>query len=154
MYKVVESTSDVKSRFVSFCYRLTLLCLFIFSNNALAANEKAPNDFGSEHYVQMLLGLGAVVALIYGCAWILKRMNGGGFVNAGKMRVLGGLSVGTRERLMLVEVAGTQILLGVAPGRVNALHVFDEPVVSDADTGNEAEFAKKFKAVMAQSVKK
>jgi flagellar protein FliO/FliZ len=41
------------------------------------------------------------------------------------MKVLGGVSLGTRERAVLIQVEGKKILLGVAPGRVNVLHQFD-----------------------------
>jgi flagellar protein FliO/FliZ len=35
--------------------------------------------------------------------------------------MLGSLSLGTRERLLLVEVEGRRILLGVTPGEISRL---------------------------------
>lgn len=78
--------------------------------------------------LNMLLGLIVVLMLIVGLAWMLRRsgaLQGG----AGTLRVLGGLSMGARERVVLVQVGDTQLLLGVAPGRVQTLHVLTEPVV-------------------------
>ena len=37
------------------------------------------------------------------------------------MRVVAGTAVGTRERVVIVEVGSTWLVLGVAPGRVSAL---------------------------------
>lgn len=72
-------------------------------------------------------GLLVVVALMLVLSWGMRRVGGlaGG---AGALRVLGGLSVGTRERVVLIQVADKQLLLGVAPGRVQTLHVLDEPI--------------------------
>jgi flagellar protein FliO/FliZ len=73
---------------------------------------------------QVLLGLGVVVALLLATLWLLKRVSAprGG---ASALKVLGATSVGPRERVVLVEIAGKVLVLGVAPGRVNALHSFD-----------------------------
>lgn len=79
--------------------------------------------------LNMLLGLIVVLALIVGLAWMVRRsgaLQGGA---AGALRILGGLSMGARERVVLVQVGDTQLLLGVAPGRVQILHVLEEPIV-------------------------
>ena len=49
------------------------------------------------------------------------------------MRVLGVLPLGTREKAILIEVAGKQMLLGVAPGRVNTLANFSNEENADKD---------------------
>lgn len=74
---------------------------------------------------QMLVSLALVVALIGGLFVLLRRLQAraGG---AGSIRALAALSVGTRERVVLLEVAGRQLLVGVAPGRVQALLVIGE----------------------------
>lgn len=41
------------------------------------------------------------------------------------MRLMGGLSLGGREKLLVVEVGEIQLVLGVAPGRVQTLHVLE-----------------------------
>ena len=51
---------------------------------------------------------------------------GGG--NSQVIRYLGGIAVGQRERVVLIEVGGTQLLIGVAPGRVEKLHKLDTPI--------------------------
>lgn len=100
-------------------------------------------------YLEITLGLLFIVCLIYAGAWMVKRLNGGVLQSANKMRIVSGLSLGAREKLLLVDVAGTQLLLGVAPGRVSSLHVFESPVV-DAQMGSAADsdFAKKLKGLI------
>jgi len=46
--------------------------------------------------------------------------------------VISGLSIGAKERLVLIEVGKEQVLLGVSPGRVQTLHVLEEPVTFEA----------------------
>lgn len=86
---------------------------------------------------QMTLGLVAVLALIFALAWAVRRFGRVQSLPTGALRVLGGLSVGTRERVVLVKIGNTQLLLGVAPGRVQTLHVLAEPIEfsSPADVG-------------------
>lgn len=87
-----------------------------------------PDMPGTEYLLQMLLSLLAVAIAIVVVAWVLRRVMRMQGSAAGNMRVLGGLSLGSRERVVVVEAGDTQLLLGVAPGRVVALHVFDKPV--------------------------
>lgn len=81
--------------------------------------------FSLVNMLNMVMGLVIVVALILGLAWVLKKYGRLPVNNQVEMKILGGLSLGTRERAVLVQVEGHRLLLGVAPGRVATLHVFD-----------------------------
>lgn len=93
---------------------LLLLCA-----QAFAAEQAAPAPAGN--LLQVLLGLIVVLALMAGSAWMLKRMGVAGAGANSVAKVIGGVSVGNRERVVVVEVADQWIVVGVAPGRVNAL---------------------------------
>ncbi|WP_336366937.1 flagellar biosynthetic protein FliO [Marinobacter sp. C2H3] len=102
--------------------------------------------------VSLGLGLVAVVALIYGCAWLVRRMSGMSGGNSGAIRVVSVLAIGARERLALVEVGGQQILLGITPSAIRTLHVFDEPVVNAGDAAN-SDFARRLQGLIGKSWK-
>ncbi|MGB7479726.1 MAG: flagellar biosynthetic protein FliO [Burkholderiaceae bacterium] len=71
--------------------------------------------------LQVLLGLVAVLALMAALAWFLRRF---GVARGGAdsvVKIVGGVAVGSRERVMVVEVGGQWIVVGVAAGRVSAL---------------------------------
>ncbi len=72
--------------------------------------------------VQVVVGLAAVLALVIAAAWLLKRFSSLGGTSSGLIRIVGGAAVGQRERIVLVEVGGTWLLVGVAPGQVRTLH--------------------------------
>ena len=77
---------------------------------------------------QVTLALGLVLAVIFVAAWALRRVKGFGHKASGALEIIADLPVGQKERAVLVRVGNQQVLLGVAPGRVNTLHVLTEPV--------------------------
>lgn len=72
--------------------------------------------------VQMVLGLALVFALILGSLWLLKRLSVHDRARGGLLHVVAGVAVGPRERVVLVEIGDTWLVLGVAPGQVCTLH--------------------------------
>jgi flagellar protein FliO/FliZ len=71
--------------------------------------------------LQTILALVFVLALLAALAWFVKRYGpraGGGSAH---LRVVGALSLGGRERIMVVEVGDQWIVVGASPGRINAL---------------------------------
>jgi len=88
---------------------------------AALAQPSALPDAGAS-LLQVVMGLGVVLAALIGGLWLLKRLSIAHGATAGGLRVIAGASVGPRERVVLVEVEDTWLLVGVAPGQVNALH--------------------------------
>ena len=77
--------------------------------------------------LQLLFALGIVLALIAGMAWLLKRLAPGQIGSAGDLRVVSAVAVGAKERVVLVDVGDTRLVLGVAPGQVVRLHEMPRP---------------------------
>lgn len=112
---------------------LLLMCIPTMALAETGAGETLPStaDLFSWSYLgQVIASLALVIGLLFGALWIMRRVNGVGQAVGGQMRVVSSLGLGQRERAVLVSVGDQQILLGVAPGRVAALHVFDEPAVA------------------------
>ena len=112
---------------------LLLMCIPGMALAETGAGETLPStaDLFSWSYLgQVIASLALVIGLLFGSLWIMRRVNGVGQAVGGQMRVVSSLGLGQRERAVLVSVGEQQILLGVAPGRVAALHVFDEPAVA------------------------
>lgn len=82
--------------------------------------------------VKLTFGLGLVLAAIFASAWFIRRF--GNITPRGgvAMRIVGGLAVGPKEKVMLVQVGEVQLLVGVAPGRVQTLHVLDRPITDES----------------------
>ncbi|GAA0493922.1 flagellar biosynthetic protein FliO [Pigmentiphaga sp. GD03639] len=100
--------------------------------------------------LQTVLALIAVLALIMACAWLLRRVQrpqGGG---DHPLRLRGQLTVGPRERVILVEVADQWIVAGVSAGNVRPLAVLPRP--GDAPPADSAPAAPlpDFRALLAR----
>ncbi|MFT7365539.1 MAG: flagellar protein FliO/FliZ [Marinobacter psychrophilus] len=98
--------------------------------------------------VSLGLGLLAVIAIIYGCAWLIRRMTGMTGMNNSAIKVVSVMALGARERIAVVDVAGQQLLLGITPSTISTLHVFDKPVVSVGGSAPSGEFARKLQSLM------
>ncbi len=73
-------------------------------------------------FVQALFGLALVLLVMAGSAWLLRRYGTAQRGQVGAVRLIGGTAVGQRERVVLLEVGDTWLVVGVAPGHVSALH--------------------------------
>ena len=85
-------------------------------------HEVAPAAVGASGLLQAGFGMAMVVGLIFLCAWLARRFGlqrlGGGHL----VKVVSSAAVGQRERVVVVEVADTWLVLGVTPHQVNTLH--------------------------------
>lgn len=91
-----------------------------------ARSVEGPLTTGS--LIQVTAGLLVVVLTIFALAWFLRRYGRFSSSANGALKVVGGLSVGPRERVVLLQIKDRQLLVGVAPGRVQMLHELEEPV--------------------------
>jgi flagellar protein FliO/FliZ len=107
---------------------------------AVQATEKSPDLLpagmsgelvGGGFIMQSLAGLLIVLVSVVVLAWMMRRFGRLQSSAKGALRMIDGMALSTRERIVLVQVGDTQVLLGVAPGRVEAVHVLDKPVATD-----------------------
>ncbi|MBB6186242.1 flagellar biosynthetic protein FliO [Rhodanobacter sp. MP7CTX1] len=82
--------------------------------------------------LRVLLSLAGIVLLIFAAGWLGRRLQGRQFVGGRRLRCLETLPVGSRERVLLLEVEGQRVLVGVGAGGVRTLHVYEcvEPVAA------------------------
>ena len=103
---------------------------------------------------QLVIGLFIVLLCILALAWLARRFNRLQSTPDGSLRLLGGLSMGARERVVLVQVGSQQLLLGVAPGRINTLHVLNETLDSSSGfsaLNSDKGFAEKLSAAITRN---
>ena len=119
----------------------SLLLVSLFSPALAWAQIAAPQttappapDFGGG-LVQLFFGLAIVLALLVGALWLLKQLTQRRGESSGLMRVVAGTAVGPRERVVIVEVGSTWLVLGVAPGRVSPLAEVPRQVAPPAPAG-------------------
>jgi flagellar protein FliO/FliZ len=119
---------------------------------ALAGAQTASpsQDLGGS-IIQLLLGLAIVLALLFASLWLLKRLSAPRGDAAGLMRVVAGTAVGTRERVVVIEVGTTWLVVGVAPGRVSALaEIPRASLPPETDPPQPRDFAGRLKQLLAR----
>jgi flagellar protein FliO/FliZ len=95
-----------------------------------AADPKAistPSVVGGGAVLETMLFLILIIGLIVGLGWLVRRMGRLPAGGKGLVNVLGGVSLGPRERAVVLEAGDTRLLIGIAPGRVQTLCVLSGP---------------------------
>lgn len=113
-----------------------------------AAKSLGQSPLSAVNLLQTLMGLLLVLACILVVAWLLKRSNGFHTAANGKMKVIAGLPLGTRERAVLIQVGDEQLLVGVTSQQVSLLHKLEQPLPVDENAGGD--FAGKLRQIMTQ----
>ncbi len=115
-----------------------IICLC--SALALAdTGEKRLAPLGAQSLLETGAGLLLILTLILGGAWLFKRYSRLPIAGKNLIAVLGGVSVGPRERVVVLKIENTRVVVGVAPGQVSMLHVL--PADEQSETSFKSQLA-------------
>ena len=120
------------------------------SSNTFAAIASAPvvtagSSSAFFQLIQVALALAFVLALIVGAAWAMRKFSlvpGGASGN--RLRVVSGAMVGPKERVVIVEIDNTWLVVGVTSQAVNLLHTQERPADAAVTQPVAVPFANKF----------
>ncbi len=120
-----------------------------------SAYTPPPPAVSSGSIVQIIFSLLLVLAAIVLVAWLLKRMNIAQQGSVRLLKVLGSVAIGQRERITLVEVNDTWLVVGVGPGQIRTLHTLQKPDGIEQDTAiasQSTDKPKNFSAVLSSAL--
>lgn len=127
---------------------------------AVAAKTPAPtvapglgSGVTSANPFSVFFGLALILALIFASAWVMKRLGGANVGSGSGIKILTGMSVGPREKVLLLEVGEKQILIGVANGNVSHLQTFDSPVFEAAAVA-QGDFSQRLRTLLTAGGKR
>lgn len=125
------------------------LFLFFLSQEAFAEAAEAPG-VSAGTYAQAILALALIVGLLVGTAWLARKVSGGKGFGQGGMRIVGGVALGPRERIVLVEAGDTWLVVGIVPGQIRTLHTMPkgDPLPEGLPPAADKPFAQWLKQVM------
>jgi flagellar protein FliO/FliZ len=125
-----------------------------------AVSGSSTSALGLEAMAQAIFGLLLVVGLILGCAWLARRfgVNRSATTRPGLVKFVSSTSLSQKERVMVVQIEDTWLVLGVAPGCVNHLHTLParEPASasSAAVSPQVSQFAMDFRQRLSEKLGK
>jgi flagellar protein FliO/FliZ len=106
---------------------------------------------GTGALIQTVLVLLLIVGMIFGLAWVVRRTGYAAGAGKGMVKVLGGVSLGPRERAMILQAGDTRLLVGVAPGRVQTLCLLPPATGGDAESQEGKPFSSQLDAALEEA---
>lgn len=116
-----------------------LACIGLTMPSWALADTSAVPGISAGTIVQTLLALLVIVGLLAGTAWFARKVAGGRGFGQGGMKTLGGITLGPRERIVLVEVGDTWLVIGIVPGQIRTLHTMAKGTFIDNANGGSAD---------------
>jgi flagellar protein FliO/FliZ len=132
------------------CPSVALSLLFL-APLASATDQDAiagPMPVGSAEVLSVLGGLFSVIAAIFVVSFLYGRLKGPRIGGNNVINIVASQALGPKERIALIEIANTQLVVGITTTNVQTLHVFNEPVVKAAETNASSGFAERFKQAL------
>ncbi len=99
------------------------------------------------YFLKLGLSLLLVLGMFFALASVVRRFNGFSSSANDGLKIVSVLSLGSREKLIVVEAGDEQIIIGVAPGRISKVHVLEGQIKSQNLTVKNS-FRKKLESIV------
>lgn len=122
--------------------------------DAMSQVPEMSHQLGSSSYIgQIIFSLIFVLILIFVGAWLMKRFGRVQGVAGDAMKVLSVMSVGQKERIVLMQVGQEQYLVGVTTAKISLLQKLETPieVSSASQLPNAGAFANRLQEALART---
>lgn len=128
-----------------------LLCSLLSSATSAAnLNTMTPVITGAD-LLRLVGGLLVVIVVIILLSWFLKRLNGAKMVGSSGLKIVSCMSLGTREKIVLLNAGDRLLLLGVTAGSINTLHDFGKELPPGFSTESKTSFSEFLKTALGKS---
>ena len=116
--------------------RLVAAIIGLGSSISAAASETigapaVPPVIDTGDILNVVTNLGFIVVAVLVMAWLYRRAQRMQNQNGSIINILATQPVGPKERVLLVEVAGQQLVLGLTASQIRTLHVLDQPLIQE-----------------------
>lgn len=128
--------------------------IFDLASGAVAAEAgttlpSAPG-LGGGDVLQVGISMLFIVAVIVLLGWMYSRSRFVGGGSSDVIDIVATRALGPKERLLIVEVADQQLLVGLTATAVQTLHVFDKPVAVAKRPIAQPGFANRLRAAVQE----
>ena len=112
------------------------------------SNPALPAVIGPNEIWHMGSSLVLIIVAIMVVGWLYRRAQGMHSRHGEFIHVLATQPLGPKERVLLVEVAGKQLLLGMTASQIQTLHVLEQPLVTDRRPPVPSGFAERLRTAI------
>ncbi len=132
-----------------------MLLQFLSSSAATVAADTTPSlsvtpGLGGGDVLNLGVSMLIVVAAIVVLGWLYSRSRFVGGGSSDVINIVATQALGPKERLLIVEVAEQQLLVGMTATGVQTLHVFDKPVIVPTTGHTSAGFASRLRSAVQE----
>lgn len=85
-------------------------------------------QFSWSYLSKLSVALASVLLIFMLFAWIMRRHTSLGDTRHQGLEIVASLSLGQRERIIVVQAGKQQVLLGITQAQINQLMVLDDPL--------------------------
>ncbi len=114
------------------------------------AAAEPPGLVGSSEVISMISSMFIVLAVIVALGWLYSRSRLAVSGQKDVIQIVATRALGTKERLMVIDVAGKQLLVGMTSTSVQTLHVFDEAIDVEESLPPAPAFAARLKSTLGE----
>lgn len=116
------------------------------TDTALATNT----SLGAGDLASFIISMLVVVTLIVALGWVYSRFRFSGNHRNQLINIVASRALGQKERLLLVQVADKQLLVGMTASQVQTLHVFEQPIVPERSGTDATPFRRRLRAAVLE----
>ena len=110
-------------------------------------------ESNSNYLIQVISALILIVVILFALAAIVKKFNIVPGVSSGQMRIISGISLGGKDKLILVEIGDEQIVLGASPGRIQKIHTLAAPIATESPARLQGNAQSTFSSILSSFTK-
>ena len=130
-----------------------IVCMVLITGMSIATAASMSSlslGVSMRQWLELGAALALVLLLIYFSAYFLKRMNVQRSAKGQGIRILSTAAVGSKEKLVLVEIAQEQVLIGVSHQGINKIHVLQKKQNKQTGKANPGQFSNYLHKVLHQ----
>ncbi len=129
---------------------LPAFCLPAFAQDEVQDRVPVAPVIDASEIATLAVSLVVVLAAILVVGWLYSRARVGASAGNGAIDVVASRALGPKERLMVVQVADQQLLVGMTSSQLQTLHVFEAPVVAKRGDAPNTGFAGRLRTALAE----
>ncbi len=131
--------------------RLIISLFFLFiSQFTFALPTDSANLISRNELLRLITGLLVVLLVIVCLSWIVKRLNLVKLSTSKGFQSIASMTLGAKEKIILLKVGERYLLIGVGASTVSTLHDFGEQLPLGFDAENKTTFAELLKSAVGK----